>query len=163
MLPNWWWSISSSATFFHCNSKVLALAKGVIPAKGFGSTRPCSTGVSLSSRIHIPWTPFHVWFQYFLCNDCSKPPRYGERFSSRYPSISSIMLCSMQHVVNAASMSRCLCTRELNCFKSLNLTFKIPKTPSMSFRTLSRVADQRMVGLPGTLFLHGEMRHGQRW
>jgi hypothetical protein len=47
--------------------------------------------------------------------------------------------------------------------RNLNLTFKIPKTFSISFRTLSRFFDQRIVGLPGTLFLYGEMRHGPRW
>ena len=62
----------------------------------------------------------------------------------------------------ASSMADCLC-KLLKFFRNLNRTFKMPKTPSMSFRTDSTFALHFITALPGTPAFTGEIKHGQRW
>jgi hypothetical protein len=112
-------------------------AGSAVPPCSFGGSRPVA---SSSSRIHIPCNPFHLLFPNFLARHSSRPPGYGSRFSSKYPSFSNIMLCKIQQVVKAsliADWSR----RLLKFLRNRKRIFKMPKTPSMSLRTDSTFFD----------------------
>jgi hypothetical protein len=71
-----------------------------------------------------------------------------------------MMLSRVQHVTKAQSISFGE-DRLLKCFKRRrNHFFRIPNTPSMSFRTDSIIEDHFIVGLPGKPLLIGNAKTG---
>jgi hypothetical protein len=76
-----------------------------------------------------------------------------------HPPSKECWLCRMQQVTKAQSISFGD-DRLLKCFKRRNLFFRIPNTPSMSFRTGSTIADHFIAGLPGKPFLTGNAKQG---